>query len=175
MNEMTALLTTHSIEELILYVILVLFAIKVMMELFSYFFNKARLYFGVANEKELWRQEIRDTLNGISEEIDILKEQNNQTHQHQKEIDMTIALVQERLQESTRSYLIDTHHEFCYKTGAIDYLTLQSMERRYLYYKTAGGDSFIDGLMEDVRALPRLGFDGDEDVEYKFDGRKELH
>ena len=69
-----------------------------------------------------------------------------------------MALVQERLQENTRSYLIDAHHKFCYEIKAIDDLNLQAMERRYLYYKTAGGNSFIDGLMDQVRQLPRINF-----------------
>ena len=88
----------------------------------------------------------------------MLKEQNKKTHQHQKEIDAAIALVQERLQENTRSYLIEAHHKFCYEVHAIDDLSLQAMERRYLYYKTAGGDSFVDNLMDEVRALPRINF-----------------
>ena len=65
-------------------------------------------------------------------------------------------LVQERLQENTRSFLIDAHHKHCYQIKSIDDLTLQSVERRYLYYKTAGGNSFIDGLMDEIRKLPRI-------------------
>lgn len=45
---------------------------------------------------------------------------------------------------------------FCYEVKAIDDLNLQSLERRYLYYKAAGGNSFIDGLMEEIRSLPRI-------------------
>jgi hypothetical protein len=66
--------------------------------------------------------------------------------------------MQERLQENARSDLIDAHHQFCYQYKQIDDLSLQSLERRYLYYKTAGGDTFIDHLMEEVRALPRVNY-----------------
>ena len=99
-----------------------------------------------------------DCLQQITEEIQTLKNQNNLTHVRQQEMDEAIALIQERLQENTRSYLIDTHHRFCYEVHAIDDLNLQSMERRYLYYKTAGGNSFIDTLMDEVRALPKINF-----------------
>jgi hypothetical protein len=67
-------------------------------------------------------------------------------------------LVHERLQENTRSFLIDSHHKFCNEIQGIDDQSLQSMERRYLYYKSAGGDSFIDTLMEEVRDLPRINY-----------------
>lgn len=62
----------------------------------------------------------------------------------------------DRLQENTRSYIIDKHHYFCYQIRAIDDMNLQSLERRYMYYKADGGNSFIDQLMEEIRQLPRV-------------------
>jgi hypothetical protein len=98
----------------------------------------------------------------INGKIDALSEQNEQTHRHQEQTESTVALLQERMQENTRSYLIDAHHKFCYQFKQIDDLNLESLERRYLYYKTSGGDTFIDHLMEEVRALPRVDFYGDK-------------
>lgn len=66
------------------------------------------------------------------------------------------AITTERLQENSRSYIIDKHHYFCYDVKAIDDLNLQSLERRYLYYKAAGGNSYIEGLMEEIRDLPKV-------------------
>lgn len=158
MGEITTLLTQHSVEELILLIIIILFVLKVLNELFSYFYDKAKNYFGIKNEQESWEKGVSESLQDISDEIKVLKEQNKKTHQHQKDIDAAIALVQERLQENTRSYLIDAHHKFCYEVHAIDDLNLQAMERRYLYYKTAGGNSFVDNLMDEVRTLPKINF-----------------
>ena len=116
-----------------------------------------------------------NSLNEIKDEIQTLRDQNIKTHRHQKEIDQSIALVQERLQENTRSYLIDAHHKFCYDIKAIDDLSLQAMERRYLYYKTAGGNSFVDNLMDEVRNLPKINFyTGVLDADHNgIDDRKE--
>ena len=36
----------------------------------------------------------------------------------------------------------------------IDEAALQDIERRYLYYKEAGGDTFIELQMEKLRSLP---------------------
>lgn len=158
MGEITTLLTQHSVEELILLIVIILFVLKALNELVAYFYNKTRNYFGIKNEQEAWEKKIDEKLENIKLKIETLEEQNKKTHKHQKEIDATIALVQERLQENTRSYLIDAHHKFCYEVHAIDDLNLQAMERRYLYYKTAGGNSFVDNLMDEVRALPRINF-----------------
>ena len=158
MGEIVTLLTQHSVEELILLIIIILFCLKALNELGSYFYNRFKQHFGIKNEKDAWEKNLLNKIENIFKEIEILKEQNLETHKHQKEIDATIALVQERLQENTRSYLIDAHHKFCYDVRAIDDLNLQAMERRYLYYKTAGGNSFVDNLMDEVRALPKINF-----------------
>lgn len=49
------------------------------------------------------------------------------------------------------------------------------MERRYLYYKTAGGNSFVDNLMDEVRNLPKINFyTGILDTDHNgIDDRKE--
>lgn len=158
MGEITTLFTQYSVEELILLIIIVLFVLKALNEIFSYFYEKLKSHFGIETKKEQWKDNLMNKLQSIEDEIKILENQNKKTHQHQKELDSTVALVQERLQENTRSYLIDAHHKFCYEVKAIDDLNLQAMERRYLYYKTAGGNSFVDNLMDEVRLLPKINF-----------------
>ena len=158
MGEITTIFTQYSFQELVLLIIIVLFALKAFNEVVAYFYTKIKNYFGIQNNKEQWEQKITKSLQDIQEEIQTLKDQNSQTHRRQEDTDLSVTLIQERLQENSRSYLIDTHHKFCYEVKAIDDLNLQSMERRYLYYKTAGGDSFVDNLMDEVRALPKINF-----------------
>ena len=175
MGDITTLFTQYSVEELILMIIITLFVLKALNEIISYFYNKIKEHFGIESKKEEWKVEVKESLDSIHSEIGTIKEQVNRNHEKQKEIEATIALVQERLQENTRSYLIDAHHKFCYEIKAIDDLNLQAMERRYLYYKTAGGNSFIDGLMDQVRQLPRINFyTGVIDEDHNgVDGREE--
>ena len=175
MGEITTTFTQYSFQELVLLIIIVLFALKAFNEVIAFFYEKIKNYFGIQNTKEQWEQNISNALNEIKNEIQTLRDQNIKTHQHQEEIDQSIALVQERLQENTRSYLIDAHHKFCYDIRAIDDLSLQAMERRYLYYKTAGGNSFVDNLMDEVRNLPKINFyTGVLDVDHNgTDDRKE--
>lgn len=158
MGEISTLLTQHSIEELVILIVLILFALKALNELVAYFYSKIKQHFGIKSNEEEWEKGVSKNFDKVFEEIEYLKKQNSQTHKHQKQLDTGLALVQERLQENTRSYLINAHHRFCYEIHAIDDLSLQAMERRYLYYKTAGGDSFIDNLMDEVRSLPKINF-----------------
>lgn len=156
MNEITTIITQYSAGELILIIIILLFAFRALNDLLGYFWEKIRKHFSIENDKNAWQENVTDTLADIKDELKILHEENHQAHLRQKNMDNAIALVQERLQENTRSFIIDKHHKFVYDIKAIDDLNLQAMERRYLYYKTAGGDTFIDKMMDEVRSLPRI-------------------
>ena len=179
MSELNFLLSNYSFEQLFIAVIVGLIVIKVITELIKYFYDKFRNYFGMKTKKEEWEHTTSEKLTYIKDKVDNLETAANQRKErliavenkiieneaHDKKIseqldELTedLKLVHERLQENTRSFLIDSHHKFCNDIQGIDDQSLQSMERRYLYYKAAGGDSFIDTLMDEVRALPRINY-----------------
>ena len=180
MSELNNLLSSYPLSELLLLIVGLLAAGKALWTLIEYWLEKIDIHVGEKHKRqERWDNldkrfdgltttldnHIEDLALKVDEHIDVLsnkveelKEQNKQTHEHQEQIDRSLILVQERLQENSRSYLLDAHHKFCYEFKKIDDLTLQSIERRYLYYKTAGGDTFIDHLMEEIRELPRVSY-----------------
>ena len=162
MGMIEQLLSQYSIETLVILVALLGFSIKAMSELWEWFYNKFKEHFSFRTQRDQDHQQlieqIKELSNGIKttqEEIQILK---NNMVQFSDQMKITT----ERLQECTRNYIIDKHHYFCYQIKAIDDLSLQSLERRFLYYKAAGGNSFIDGLMEEIRELPRLNFQNEQ-------------
>ena len=162
MGMIEQLLSQYSIETLVILVALLGFSIKAMSELWEWFYNKFKEHFSFRTQRDQDHQQlieqIKELSNGIKatqEEIQILK---NNMVQFSDQMKITT----ERLQENSRNYIIDKHHYFCYQIKAIDDLSLQSLERRFLYYKAAGGNSFIDGLMEEIRELPRLNFQNEQ-------------
>ena len=156
MAEANFLFTHLSVEEVIILVIVMVLAIKSVWSAAEWIWNKIKAKLDITNNQDKWAQHITTSLDNLDKKIDNLELQNQKTHEEQEYIKDNLKLVQERLQENTRSFLIDTHHKYCYQLKSIDDLTLQSVERRYLFYKTAGGNSFIDGLMEEIRKLPRV-------------------
>ena len=163
MNDLTAFFEQYSIETIILFVVALLIVLKLLNELFDYFYNKIKKHFDEKQEEEKENNKINEVfeqLNIISLQLDSINDRLNKIEKDQN-------LTHERLQESTRSYLIDSHHKFVYQIGAIDDLNLQSIERRYLYYKNGGGNSFIDNLIEEIRKLPKINVS-------KFNAEKEV-
>ena len=169
MNELKDLFSSYPLSELILLIVIILASGKSIWMIIDFWLDKINIRVSEKYKRqERWEhldkkmdslgQNLDKHIDGITEKIEELKTQNEETHTHQMQLDKSLALVQERLQETARSYLIDAHHKFCYEIKQIDDLSLQSIERRYLYYKTAGGDTFIDHLMEEIRELPRIGY-----------------
>lgn len=57
--------------------------------------------------------------------------------------------------DDIKSFITKEHHRFCYHTGWIDDFSLDCIEKRYKHYKNEGGNTFIDGFMEQLRTLPK--------------------
>jgi hypothetical protein len=178
MGDLKELFSLYSIEQIILFLVLVFTAGQALWKLIEFYWGK---FSGAASKKfqeEQWKKDIGESLADLKKDVNDslvktasdLKEsmlnldskinqihaQTEEMHSRQDQIEKSFGLVKERMQENTRSYLIDAHHRFCYELKQIDDYSLASMERRYLYYKEAGGNTFIDNLMEEVRALPRV-------------------
>lgn len=164
MEALTTLFSQYSIESIILFLVAIAVAIKGVSELWEFFYTKLRKYFNYQTQKEQSHKEVIEGIEELKQEIILLrteeiaplKQQVDKSVERTKDIKNQVNLMTERLQETARSHIIDKHHYFCYELRHIDDLSLQSLEREYLYYKAAGGDTYIDGLMEDIRELPRL-------------------
>lgn len=156
MDALTTLLTQFSGGTLFLVLVTVAVAIKFLSDLLEWFYKKLKTYFNVKDEKEERHQEILSEIRKIQEENkhfeDLMAAQDRRLDALEKQSQILI----ERMQDSTRAYIMDKHHYFCYQIKAIDDMSLQDLERRFVYYKSAGGDTFIDGMMTDLRELPRI-------------------
>lgn len=172
MNELTVLFSQHSLEELIVIIAGVCLAVQAIWKIATFFYDKAREHFGMETRQSNWEDDTTKTLRNIQAQISELREQNKQMAHQQEGIEQIVAATQERLQQDTRSYLIEAHHRFVREYGEIDELSLDTIERRYLYYKTAGGDTFVGNLMEEIRALPRVYY-GTNNQRQRTDGRDE--
>jgi hypothetical protein len=156
MDALNQLFSQYSFESLWLLIILLAVAFKFVNELFEYFYERVKKFFNYQSKKDNDKKNIINSLNDLRKSTENLQNSIVAQSEAIKQLKDHEKLTLERLQENSRNYIIDKHHYFCYEVKAIDDLNLQSLERRYLYYKAAGGDSFIDGLMEDIRALPRI-------------------
>lgn len=184
MDAVTTLLSNLSVEGIIFIIILFAVSVKFLGELFDYLYTKLKKYFDIKDAKEQHYEEIMQSLDElkrdnierrerdkyrdervekISQQLDAQDKDSAELKQvvqnlaaELAELKGKVSILTERTQDSTRAYIIDKHHHFCYQIKAIDDMSLQDLERRFMFYKAAGGDTFIDALMEEIRSLPRL-------------------
>ena len=184
MDAVTTLLSNLSVEGIIFVIILFAVSVKFLGELFEYLYTKLKKYFDIKDAKEQRYEEVMKSLyelkrdnierrerdkyrdekvEKISQQLDAqdkgsaeLKQGVQNLTAELVELKGKVSILTERTQDSTRAYIIDKHHHFCYQIKAIDDMSLQDLERRFMFYKAAGGDTFIDALMEEIRSLPRL-------------------
>lgn len=180
MSVLTDLFSQLSIESLIILIVSIGLAFKFLSELWDWIYNRLKKHFSFRTQKDQEHEAILSSIHdtrdafesfekNVSDKIEDLdcRFREHTSDMDEKFIELTkrMSIATDRLQETTRSYIIDKHHLFCYDVGAIDDLSLQSLERHFLYYKAAGGNSFIDGLMEEVRDLPRLNYQNKETLQ----------
>ena len=156
MDALSQLVSQYSFGAIVMLVVTLAVAFKFLSELLEYFYNKLKKFFNYQTLKDTQHSEIIESIASLQANIKSLSQEISNQSNDIKALQEHEKLALERLQENSRSYIIDKHHYFCYEIKAIDDLNLESLERRYLYYKAAGGNSFIDGLMEEIRELPRI-------------------
>lgn len=184
MDALVTLLSQFSIEGIIITLVMFLAAVKVVGELLNWCYEKIKQHFNWKTQEDNRHSELMENFNELkvrnkqNEEENLRRDKliekisNQLDEQDRKTADMVKTLtaqtneltnlknrvqtLTDRVQDSTKAYIIDKHHHFVYQVKAIDDMSLQELERRFVYYKAAGGNTFIDGLMEEVRDLPKV-------------------
>ena len=137
---MLDLLNHYSLTEIITFIILLSLSIKGIIDFYDWAKKRIkepvdRIY----TDKEM-QKKVLDTLEFHNKQIDKMS----------KAVDILIRSDKDDI----KSWITEKHHYFCYDLGYIDDYNLQCIEARYKHYKEEKGNTFIDGFMKDIRALP---------------------
>lgn len=160
MDAFHTLMENYSLEGIILLVVLLVVFVKFFGEALEWIIKKFKSVFNIKSHKDVERDKLSDKIDDADTK---LNEMDNTIHlmnecfeSRMKENNSAIQMLREQVQQSARAYIMERHHHFCYTVGAIDDHSLQMLEIRFAYYKSQGGNSFIDRQMEELRGLPRI-------------------
>jgi hypothetical protein len=122
-------------------------------------------------ETELREQRARDI--AFNEKLQFLEEdakqrkafdmeRHNQNLEFQKECTERLNKQQEILtlltesdRDDIKSWIVQQYHHFYEEQGWIDDFSMDSLEKRYACYQQEGGNSYITGMVKQLRTLPR--------------------
>jgi esterase/lipase len=153
------LLQSYSLSEIIIFFIIFCLAIKEAISFYDW--GKARLQQGY--NKDLKAKEDKSN---IQNEISVLKDEYHKKSQEFDEsfdnlnkriddISSTMKILVKSDKDDIKAYITEKHHLFCYEKKWIDDYSLDCIERRYSHYVEENGNSFVEDLMKELRALPK--------------------
>lgn len=141
---MISLLKSYSVAEIITFIVVLALGTKGCITFWDWSAERLRKFFHKETQQDLERQK-----------IDALATQQEQLTKDIKDLANKIDMLIKSDKDDIKAYITEKHHFFCYEKKWIDDHSLDCLERRNKHYKDEGGNSFIDGLMAEIRALPK--------------------
>lgn len=142
------MLSTYEIKDILIFICIFAIAIKGIVEFVDWV--KVKVFHYVSEEQ---RQDnlAQTSLSQISE----IAEQQKQTNQKLEEMDKSIKMLISSDRDDIKAYITSQYHHFVEDKQWVDDFSLECLEKRYGHYVEEGGNSFIGGMMEKLRNLPR--------------------
>ena len=137
---MLDLLKNYSLTDIAIFIVMLAFAIKSVVDFYDWAKNRITKTTSKQQSTEELHQKMIDTLESHNEQIDKMAK--------------SINILIESDKDDIKAWIAEKHRYFCYDLGYIDDYNLQCIEARYKHYKEEDGNTFIDELMKDIRALP---------------------
>jgi hypothetical protein len=161
---MLELLSTFSVEQIILYTVMLSFALKGGVEFFKWCKNLYQEKFDKDYEKRSQEEllakyyeecsaqnkESKERYETLEKKIDCLTE--SLALQINK-IEGQLNLLSSSSRNDIKAWIVATHHS-CIEEGCIDDFTKDLVEKRYQDYVNLGGNSYVESLVEEIRKLP---------------------
>lgn len=155
---MEQLFTKYSVSEIILFVIMFAIAVKEFICFIDWAKGRIKQSYDKDYDADDREKELESRVNNLEKFYDEKKIVDdtflkiNQTFQN---INKRIDILVESDKENIKSFITRQHHYFVYELKWIDDYSLDCIERRFNVYKSEQGNSFIEGLMNEIRALPK--------------------
>ena len=160
---MLDLLKGYTLSQIIVFIIMLLLAIKSIWDLVDYFIGKYnrkfKKDFDVIKEKD----DLNNQLKKLLENQEKLMARCDSFDNKFEETQNLIESVTERVDNLTSSDMYDikysivqAYHHFVEKEKWIDDFSMNVLESRFKIYQNDGGNSFIENMMEKLRRLPKV-------------------
>lgn len=163
---MTELLTTYSLSEILVFLVILATAFKGVSTFLDWLQDKRRKdVLKDLRPEELEKQIKQESLKREAQiktlelarqaETKELREQMSTISRQVSGVIDKINLLVESDKDDIKAFITREYHYFCEQKGWIDDYSMDCIEKRYTHYIEEKGNSFIQQLMEALRALPR--------------------
>ena len=162
---MIKLFETLSVNDIIIYIVLIFLAIKGIIDAIFWIKDKYNYKFN----KDYKRKEQEEILAKYEENNKLMQEKMTKCHEVVKEkIDNLASSMNTRMDgmeeqlnilktsdmHDAKGWIVEKHH-ILMRQGWVDDFTMDTIEKRYSDYKKEGGNSYVHSLMDEIRSLPK--------------------
>lgn len=153
---MKQLLSNYSVGQIILFLIIVAFAIKEFLSFVDWAHERMNKTVDKTRRTKKIEQRLDQAIAERNQKIQELQKKENEIEESIQKLDEKITMLIDSDRDDIKAWITSQHHHFMEK-GEIDYYSLDCIARRYAHYKLEGGNTFVDDLMEDMNNLPKIG------------------
>lgn len=162
---MLELLAKFSIQQIIVYGIMLTFAIKGIIDLVVYFkelynkkFNKD---YNTKKQTEILEEHYAHCIEQHQESVKMYELLENKIDNWTQSVDGKFNKIEDQLgllmqsdMHDIKGWIVEKHHTLM-KQGWVDDFTMDTLEKRYSDYKAEGGNSYVETLINELRKLPQ--------------------
>ena len=152
---MKELLEHYSISDIVLFVVLIAVSIKGIVDFIDWAHKRLKEKYDRENTSETIHNEIIERLEGHEKRIQRIEQNQLDIIKSLESLNNKINVLIESDKDDIKADLTRIHHFYCYNQKWIDDYTLECCEKRYKHYRDEGGNSFIEGFMNELRNLPK--------------------
>lgn len=153
---MTELLQEFSPSQIVMFIILLCLAFKEVIDFIDWFKGKI-------SKRDETIKEKQDEKESLEERVETLEQKYDGHTEVLNNIAGNVDLLILSDRDAIKAYITSEHHRLCYEKHWVDDYTLDCLERRYGHYVDEHGNSFIEQLMNEIRALPKQSFTEEEE------------
>ena len=154
---MVELLQRYSVSDILMFTVFLTLAIKGLITFFDWLFDRVKYIFDKEHSRLNKEEKLQARLQQNDQIMKNLSDNQQQADKTLQDLSIKIDMLIDSDKDAIKSYITREHHYFCYQIGWIDDFSLDCLERRYQHYYDEGGNSFIQGFMDELRALPKQG------------------
>lgn len=141
-------LSKYSFVEILVFAIIFILAIKEGISLYDWFNARLKRISKKTYDEKRGKEK-------LEEEIKTVDDEYIRADSRLEKLEELVTMLTESDKEDIKSFITIQHHKFVYEQQWIDDYSMDCLEKRFAIYKREHGNTFVLGLMNELRTLPR--------------------
>lgn len=152
---MKELFSSYGFGEIATFIVTIALATKGFVTFWDWAVNRLKQIFNKQNDREKEVDSQNEKIAHNEQAIVSLINQYSSLEDKLDKLGDRLDILMQSDKDGIKAFITEKHHYYCYEKKYIDDFNLDCLEKRYAHYVDEGGNSFIKGFMEELRALPR--------------------